>query len=142
MTSPEAPRGRPATTMAIIAGVIVTSLLVATVSTRAAWDQIAQLLSLQGKPEPASANVLSEHETEALDAMPAQAQAELLLERAINHYAGAMEQVGARVDRWRGQITLNERLTLLFTTAINSDDVRVRAAGVEGGNAARKPQKK
>lgn len=128
--------------MAIVMGVTVTSLLVATVSTRAAWDQIAQLLSLQGKPEPASANVLSEHETEALDAMPAQAQAELLLERAINHYAGAGDEIAARVDRWRDRVDLTDRLNGLFSTAINSDDLRVRAAGIEVNIVARHLEKR
>jgi hypothetical protein len=116
-----------------IAWVVVLSgsLLLGTGTARAAWDQMSQLLSLRGKPVPASANVLSEHEIEALGGMPAQAQAELLLERAINHYAGANEQIAARVKTWAGQITLDERLRPLFMTAINSDDLRVRAAGVE-----------
>jgi hypothetical protein len=105
------------------------SLLLGTGTARAAWDQMSQLLSLRGKPVPASANVLSEHEIEALAGMPAQAQAELLLERSINHYAGANEQIAARVKTWAGQITLDERLRPLFMTAINSDDLRVRAAG-------------
>ena len=116
-----------------IAWVVVLSgsLLLGTGTARAAWDQMSQLLSLRGKPVPASANVLSEHEIEALAGMPAQAQAELLLERSINHYAGANEQIAARVKTWAGQITLDERLRPLFMTAINSDDLRVRAAGVE-----------
>jgi HEAT repeat protein len=88
-------------------------------------------LSLQGKPEPASANVLSEHHTEKLDAMPPQAQAEFLLERSINHYAGANDQIVARVRTWRGQIKKSERLESLFRMAINSDDLRVRAAAIE-----------
>src|SRR5262245_47900017 len=70
----------------------------------AAWQPIAHAIGLTDPPVPASANVLSEHETEALDSMPPQAQAELLLERAINHYKGANEQIAARVKGWRGQI--------------------------------------
>jgi hypothetical protein len=85
----------------------------------------------------ASANVLSEHELEALDGMSSQRQAELLLERSINHYRGANEEIGARVGRWRGQISLDERLNRLFVTAINSDDLEVRIAGVEVDIAAR-----
>jgi len=127
--------------MAMIAGVVFVSLLVATANAGAAWEQIAQFLSLQGKPEPASANVLSEHETEALDGMPAQSQAELLLERTINHYAGAAEQIAARVDRWRGQVALTPRLNNLFVTAINSDDLRVRAAGIEVNIVGRRLEK-
>jgi HEAT repeat protein len=104
---------------------------------RAARDQISLFLSLEGKPEPASANVLSEHETDALDSMAPQSQAELLLERSINHYAGANDQIAARAKRWRGRIALNARLNNLFVTAINSDDLRVRAAGIEVDIAAR-----
>lgn len=106
-------------------------------SLRAAWDPIARFVSLQDAPKPASANVLSEHEIEALAGMLPQAQAELLLERSINHYRGANEQIAARVDRWRGRITLDSRLNHLFVTAINSDDLTVRVAGIEVDIAAR-----
>ena len=86
---------------------------------------------------PASANALSEHHVEALDGMPPQQQAELLLERAINHYRGATAEIDARVDGWRGKLTLDDRLNRLFMTAINSDDLAVRIAGVEVDIAAR-----
>jgi hypothetical protein len=85
--------------------------------------------------------VLSEHEIGALDSMPPQAQAELLLERAINHYAGAGSQIAARVGGWRGRLTMSGRLNELFTTAINADDMTVRAAGIEVDIAARNLQK-
>lgn len=86
---------------------------------------------------PASANVLSEHEIEVLDGMTPQRQAELLLERSINHYRGATREIAARVGGWRGRITLDERLNRLFMTAINSDDLDVRVAGIEIDIAAR-----
>jgi hypothetical protein len=89
-----------------------------------------QLVERQGR-QPASASVLSEHHIEALDAMEPQAQAEFLLERAINHYQGANEQIAARAESWRGKITLNKKLNGLFVTALNSDDLRVRAASIE-----------
>lgn len=104
---------------------------------RAAWQEISQLLSLQGKLEPASANVLSEHEIEVLDRMTPQSQAGLLLERSINHYRGANDQIAQRVDRWRGKIELDKQLRSLFMTALNSDDLRVRAAAIEIDLAAR-----
>ena len=104
----------------------------------AAWEPIARFVSLQDAPKAASANVLSEHEIEALAGMPPQAQAELLLERAINHYRGANDQIAARVDNWRGRITVVDgRLRNLFITAINSDDLTVRVAGIEVDIAAR-----
>jgi len=106
-------------------------------SLQAAWEPVARAIGLTDPPVPSSANVLSEHETEELDSMSPQAQAELLLERAINHYRGANEQIAARVKGWRGHIALNERLTHLFMTAINSDDLTVRVAGIEVDIAAR-----
>ena len=88
-----------------------------------------------------SAAVLSEHEIEGLESMSRQSQAELLLERAINHFRGANEQILARVDGWRGRITLTDRLNQLFVTAINSDDLKVRAMGLEVDIAARNLEK-
>jgi hypothetical protein len=107
----------------------------------AAWEPIARLITLQDAPRPASANVLSEHEIETLDAMPPQGQAELLLERSINHYQGANEQIAARVASWRGQLKLDDRLNYLFVTAINSNDLTVRVAGIEIDIAARNLEK-
>ena len=104
---------------------------------RAAWEPIARFIRLEDPPKPASANVLSEHEIAVLDDMPPQSQAELLLERSINHYHGANEQIAARVDSWRARIYLNERLDNLFVTAINSNDLTVRVAGIEIDIAAR-----
>jgi hypothetical protein len=92
---------------------------------------MARVIGLNDQRTPASANVLSEHEIEALDDMPPQSQAELLLERSINHYRGANEQIAARVGEWRGRLELNGRLNQLFVTAINSDDLTVRVAGIE-----------
>jgi hypothetical protein len=137
ITGPE----RSHTSLLLVGGVVLAALLAGTSSARAAWDQISLFLSLEGKPAPASANVLSEHETEALDSMAPQGQSELLLERSINHYAGANDQIAARARRWRGRIALNARLNNLFVTAINSDDLRVRAAGIEVDIAARNLEK-
>lgn len=117
--------------------VLVIALFISTGKARAAWDEIAQILSVKGKPEPASANVLSEHEIETLDQMSPQSQAQLLLERSINHYKGANDEIAERVDRWRGHINLDQQLNSLFMTALNSDDLRVRAAAIEIDIAAR-----
>src|SRR5882672_3402912 len=121
---------------------VATAFLLGTIaagsgSLRAAWEPIARFVSLQDAPKAASANVLSEHEISVLAGMPPQSQAELLLERAINHYSGANRQIAARVESWRGRITLGGRLNNLFITAINSDDLTVRVAGIEVDIAAR-----
>ena len=141
MSSPETPREPSRMAMTAIAGVIAASLVVATVDARAAWAQLAQLLRLQGRPEPASANVLSEHHLDALDGMPAQAQAEFLLERSINHYAGANREIESRLGSWRGRLEPGDRFESLFRMAINSDDLRVRAAAIEINIITRKLEK-
>ncbi len=123
------------------ATVMMGVLAVGSGTARAAWQEIAQFLSLLGDPEPASANVLSEHELEVLDQMSPQGQAELLLERSLNHYRGANEQIVARVDAWRGLLKMEGRLETLFTTALNSSDLRVRAAPIEVNIAARHLEK-
>lgn len=125
----------------LIAVVALLALAVGTPTARAAWQQVAQFLSLLGKPVPASANVLSEHETEQLDRMSPQAQAMLLLERSINHYKGANEQIAARVEQWRGKLKMDGQLRNLFVTALNSDDLRVRAAAIEVDLSARNLEK-
>jgi hypothetical protein len=129
-----------------VAAVAATIGILATLSVRAdvvraAWEPLAAFLSLQGAPAASSANVLSEHELEGLDSMSPQSQAQLLLERSINHFSGANEQIDARVDRWRGRLTLEGRLNELFMTALNSDDLRVRAAAIEVDLAARNVEK-
>jgi HEAT repeats len=126
---------------AAVGGILAGTLLMGTGTARAAWQEIAQLLSLHGKPEPVSANVLSEHEIEVLDQMTPQNQAQLLLERSINHYRGANDQIAQRVSRWRGKIKLDQRLNSLFMTALNSDDLRVRAAAIEIDLACRNLEK-
>jgi hypothetical protein len=125
-----------------VASIVVGILLMGTGSARAAWEGIERFLSLRGDPEPASAAVLSEHHLEGLGAMTPQHQAEFLLERSINHYKGANEQIEARVEGWRGHIQHEPRLQNLFTTALNSDDLRVRAAAIEVNLAARNRAKR
>ncbi len=117
--------------IAVAVGAVLGLIFVGSGHARAAWHELEQLLSLEGKPMPVSANVLSEHEIEVLDKMPPQNQADLLLERSINHYHGANEEIARRVDGWRGKIKLNQKLNSLFITALNSDDLRVRAAAIE-----------
>jgi len=104
---------------------------------RAAWEPISLLLNLQGAPKAVSANVLSDHEIEVLDSMSPQGQASLLLERSINHFQGANEQIEARAGGWLGLLTLDGPLNGLFTTALNSDDLRVREAAIAIDLAAR-----
>ena len=97
----------------------------------AAWRELVQLITLEGEPLPASPAVISAHDVDALDSLPPQAQAERLLERAINHYDGAAALIAKSIDGWRGKIAMEGALNGLFTTALDSNDLRVRAAAVE-----------
>ena len=135
-----APRRTRRLTVACIVSIVFGTVCVGA-GMAGATTPISHLLDAQGRSNPASANLLSEHEIEGLDSMSPQNQAELLLERSINHYRGANEQIAARVDSWRGTITLNTRLNNLFVTALNSDDLRVRTAAIEVDLAARNTEK-
>jgi HEAT repeat protein len=129
-------RSRRAALLAVVAIVVSAPVLRAGV-VRAAFDPLSALLNLQSGSRPVSANVLSEHEIDTLDSMSPQSQAVLLLERSINHFRGANEQISKRAGGWMGQLKLEGRLHDLFTTALNSDDLVVRVAAVEVDLAAR-----
>jgi len=98
---------------------------------RAAWDEFSLRIQLQSEPQSASPAKLSDHEIEEITNLPAQLQAERLLERGVNHYDGALELIGKFVDSWYGQLELQGQLSSLITTALNSNDLHVRAAALE-----------
>src|SRR3984893_14631550 len=98
---------------------------------RAAWDEFALRIQLQNEAQSASPAKLSDHEIEEISNLAPQQQAERLLERAVNHYDGALELIGKSVDGWFGQLELQGQLSSLLTTALNSNDLKVRAAALE-----------
>jgi hypothetical protein len=98
---------------------------------RAAWDEFSLRIQLQSEPQSASPAKLSDHEIEEIANLPVQLQAERLLERGVNHYDGALELIAKFVDSWYGQLELQGQLTSLITTALNSNDLHVRAAALE-----------
>jgi hypothetical protein len=89
------------------------------------------LLQLTGPPVVASSGALSEHDLEAINAMSPQDQVKFLLEKNINHYKGASEEISKRVDGWTGQIQQTPELDAMTNTAYFSSDLRVRAAALE-----------
>src|SRR5579859_982260 len=99
---------------------------------RAAWDEFALRIQLQqSEPQPASPAKLSDHDIEEIANLAPQQQAERLLERAVNHYDGALELIAKSVDAWYGQLELQGQLSSLLTTALNSNDLQVRGAALE-----------
>ena len=99
---------------AVAAGILLAALF-ATGNARAAFDEISRFLTLQGKPEAASPAVLSQHEIEKLDRETPQQQAEILLERAVNQYEGANDQIAVRVESWWGKLKFTPRFNSLIT---------------------------
>jgi len=89
------------------------------------------LLALAGPPVAPSSATLSEHELEEINAMPPNNQVKRLLERTVNHYKGAAEEISKRVDGWTGLIQADKELDTMTNTAYFSSDLRVRAAALE-----------
>lgn len=75
--------------------------------------------------------ITSAHDTQQLDRMKPQNQAEALLELAVGNSDGAVEQISARVDQWHGKVRWNSQIASLSAAALNSNDLRVRESGVE-----------
>ena len=112
---------------------------------KAAWAEFERIIQLRSDPLPASPAKLSDHEIEGLSSMAPQQQAELLMERAINHYEGAIELIEKNVSGWYGQLEVEkDPLANLLNTAINANDLRVRAASLEitlaGYNLPKSPE--
>jgi HEAT repeats len=66
-----------------------------------------------------------------LNHLKPQKQAETLLELAVSQSEGAADQISARVDRWQGKLKWDSRMAALTTAALHSNDMQVRASGVE-----------
>src|SRR5882762_2940196 len=127
------PRGAKSV-MAVLSVAMVLIFVAAAIPApiRAAWDDFSIRMQLaQSEAQSASPAKLSDHEIEEIANLPAQQQAERLLERAVNHYDGALELIGKSVDKWFGQLEIQGQLASLLTTALNSNDLHVRAAALE-----------
>jgi len=115
--------------------VIAAAILVYTVAFGAspAKQQTAtgEQLPVPGKSVAADHGKLSEHNMEWLQSQPPQAQAEFLLEAAVNHDRGATDLIAKNVDSWHGKVHKSQHLDDLEMTALYSNDLRVRAAAIE-----------
>jgi hypothetical protein len=94
-------------------------------------EQPSTPIPLPGKPIPPDYSKLSEHNIEWLKTQPAQVQMEFLLGAAINHDHGATDMIAKLVEGWHGKLHRTERWQDLETTALYSNDLRVRAAAIE-----------
>jgi len=88
-------------------------------------------IALPGKPVPPDHSKLSEHNVLWLKTQPAQEQMEFLLGAAINHDRGATDLIAKYSGSWSGKLKRTQRWQDLETTALYSNDLRVRAAAIE-----------
>jgi len=84
-----------------------------------------------GSVPPRSKESASARDLPQIDRMKPQKQAETLLELAVGHSEGAVDQISSRVDLWNGKVQWNSQIASLTTAALNSNDMRVRESGVE-----------
>jgi HEAT repeat protein len=96
---------------------------------RAAWAEIARMVPFRvSQGGGAGTRQLSDA---ALAALPAQEQAESLLQAAIEQSTAAAEQITARAAGWRGHLKPTARLAGLLNTALNAPGLKARRAAVE-----------
>jgi HEAT repeats len=93
--------------------------------------QPSQPISVPGRPLVADHSKLSEHNIIWLKTQPAQEQMEFLLGGAINHDEGATDLIQKNLEPWQGKLKRTQRWQDLETTALYSNDLRVRAAAIE-----------
>ena len=84
--------------------ILVIGALLSGVAGWALSERLGVLLQIVGSPVAASAGAISEHDLEELNAMAPQDQAARLLEKAINHYRGAGEEIAKRLNGWTGKM--------------------------------------
>ena len=114
---------------AIASGVLLAVLVGSIGSAHGAWASFAKLFSPREDvtlTQPPSAK-----DSRQLDRLKPQKQAEALLELAVGHSDGAVDQISSRVDRWQGKVRWNSQIATLTTAALNSNDMRVRESGIE-----------
>lgn len=93
------------------------------------WVQISQFLARRASA--AQTSTLSKDHASRAVSQGMQKRAELLLGRDVNHSSGAHEEIAARVEGWRGRLTLTPQLNSLLSAALNSNDFEVRKDGIE-----------
>jgi len=124
--APSVPRARSfGPVLAIAIGVLLAVLVVTIGSAHATWNRFAHLFG------DAASAPSAPKESRQLDRLKPQTQAETLLEQAVRHSDGAVDQISSRVDRWQGKVKWNPRIATLATAALNSSDMRVRESGIE-----------
>jgi len=91
-------------------------------------SDLVQAATLPGDAGATPAQPLS---LEAIGRLVPQSQAEQLLERAIARDFESLDALNQKLPLWRGHLRNTDHLYDLIHTALNSDDMRVRASAIE-----------
>jgi HEAT repeats len=91
-------------------------------------SDLVQAATLPGNAGAPSAQPLS---LDAIGRLAPQPQAEQLLERAIARDFESLDALNQKLPLWRGRLRNTDHLYDLVHTALNSDDMRVRASAIE-----------
>ena len=101
-------------------------------SVRANSSRTSSRTAAASRPKPVPPRVfsgpLTDADTTRVLALPPQAQAEEIFERAIGHDERALELFGQQFDGWIGRINQSDRMSQLLQRAQYSKDLRVRLA--------------
>ena len=81
--------------------------------------------------QPVNYSALTDSDVQRLQAMPEQAQAEELLERAIRHDSRSLDLFEQNIGTWLGDIKLTEHMKQLESRSRFSTDLRVRNANAD-----------
>lgn len=115
-------------------GVLFAFVIIQTATLRAAWAAIAHIIAVDpgSRSETIAAPAHSyEHLAALLAAMPVQQQAELLMQASIDNDGTAIAAIPQFSDRWTGKLALTSELSGSLQTALNSNDLRVRATALD-----------
>jgi hypothetical protein len=96
-----------------------------------AWGRENLVHAASLRETPAGTAVTADPDAADFALLAPQDQAQQLLERAIHHDFQSLDLLNKNVDTWRGHLQDTDRLSELVHGALNSDDLRVRAAAVE-----------
>jgi HEAT repeat protein len=127
--------GSPKPFRLLLLGALCVSLLVFA-SRSGALDAVFEIfrghnIPVQGAPVAATHAKLSEHMIEFIQGLPPQGQAEELMQQAINHTSGATSLIMEKARGWHGQVKRTKKWEMLYAVAMDSNDLRVRAAAME-----------
>jgi hypothetical protein len=135
-----ASQARPRTSTAASLGVFFVMVLgmfgfmawrMSSFPSRTSKSRTAAAAPVKPVPRRAFSAPLTDADEERVRALPAQAQAEELLERAIGHDMRALELFDRQLESWNGHIRMTDRMRQLERRSEFSRDLRVRYANAD-----------